>query len=209
MLILEAPEGTLYQIDGGKWLTWSQKGKPIALPQGSHRLTTLSGEYDVNIESDKKAKLKIEASPVDEAVQFGGRALQQKEYAKALKAFDRASALCGRDREHKKACATLELTLALDRGRIFEAQKRYSEAMAEFQKALDGGRGKGRQLATEAMSRLSPQLGKVILRSVVKGKCQEHVQWLIPGKKQKIKVGSKSEPVNVSAGKTVEVGSCT
>jgi hypothetical protein len=207
-LLLEAPEGALYQIDEGKWQTAPETGKPISLPQGEHRVTTLGGQYKVQIDADKKARLKLAASPVEDAVQTGSRAYQQKDYGKALKQYDRAVSLCSRDRTHKKACTTLELGLALDRGRSFEAQKRYSEAMAEYQKAVDGGRGKVRVQAAEAMSRLQPQLGKVILHSLVKGKCQERVQWLLPGRKQKIKVGNKSEPVNVTAGKTVEVGAC-
>ena len=81
--------------------------------------------------------------------------------------------------------------------------------MAEYQKAVDGTKGKPRVQAAEALGRLAPQLGKVILRSLVKGKCQERVQWLLPGKKQKIKVGDKSQPVNVRAGQTVEIGSCS
>ena len=206
-LLLDAPEGILFQIDGGKWQRTAGKGLPLSV--GPHRVITLGGEYDFSVEPDKKVRVKLTPSPVDEAVQFGSRAYQQKEFSKAQKQYDRANALCSRDRAHKKACTTLELTLALDRGRIFEEQKRLSEAMAEYQKAVDGTRGKPRVQAAEALSRLAPQLGKVILRSLVKGKCQERVQWLLPGKKQKIKVGDKSQPVNVRAGQTVEIGTCS
>ena len=97
----------------------------------------------------------------------------------------------------------------LERGKIFEEQRRLSEAMAEYQKAVDGTRGKTRVQAAESLARLAPQLGKVVLRSLVRGKCQERVQWLLPGKKQKIKVGDQSQPVNVRAGQTVEIGSCS
>jgi tetratricopeptide (TPR) repeat protein len=207
-LLLLAPEGTLYQIDDGKWQTAPEKGKPISLAQGEHRVTTMGGDYKVLVEAGKKAQLTLIASPIDEAVQFGSRAYQQKDYAKAIKLYDRASTLCGRDRTHKKACLTLELGLALDRGRSYEALARYGEAMTEYQKAVDGTRGKTRVQAADAMSRLSPQLGRVILRSVVSGKCQERVQWLVPGKKQWIKVGNKSQSVNVAAGNTIEFGEC-
>jgi tetratricopeptide (TPR) repeat protein len=172
-------------------------------------VTTLGDEYEVTIEADKKAHLKLGASPVDEAVQSGSRAYQQKEFGKAQKQYDRASALCRRDRAHKKACVALDVALAADRGLIFEQQKRFSEAMAEYQKAIGGPRGKGRVRAAEAISRLAPQLGKVILHSAVKGRCQERVQWLLPGKKQRIKVGSHSQAVNVRAGQTVEIGQCS
>jgi hypothetical protein len=208
MLLLEAPAGTLYQIDDGKWQTTPEKSKPVRLVQGEHRVTTMGAEYKVAVEADKKAHLQLAASPIEEAVQAGSRAYQQKDYAKALKQYDRASFLCSRSRAHTKACVTLDLGLALVRGRSYEEQRRYGEAMSEYQKVVDGIRGKARVQATEAMSRLSPQLGKVILRSVVKGKCQERAQWLIPGKKQKIKVGNKSEPVSVAAGQTIEVGEC-
>jgi HEAT repeat protein len=206
-LALEAPEGTLFRIDSSKWRTTT--GKSIALPAGPHHVTTLGDEYEVTIEPDKKAHLKLGASPVDEAVQSGSRAYQQKEFGKAQKQYDRASALCRRDRAHKKACVALDVALAADRGLIFEQQKRFSEAMAEYQKAIGGPRGKGRVRAAEAISRLAPQLGKVILHSAVKGRCQERVQWLLPGKKQRIKVGSHSQAVNVRAGQTVEIGQCS
>ena len=206
-LLLDAPEGILFQLDGGKWQRSTSKGLPLSA--GAHKVSTLGGEYEFNVEPDKKVRVKLTPSPVDEAIQFGSRAYQQKEYSKAQKQYDRANALCSHDRAHKKACATLELTLALERGRIFEEQQRLSEAMAEYQKAVDGTKGKPRVQAAEALGRLAPQLGKVILRSLVKGKCQERVQWLLPGKKQKIKVGDKSQPVNVRAGQTVEIGSCS
>lgn len=206
MLVLEAPEGTLFRIDSSKWRTAT--GKSISLAAGAHRVTTLGDEYEVTIEPDKKAHLKLSASPVDEAVQSGSRAYQKREFSKAQKQYDRASALCRRDRAHKKACAALEVSLAADRGLIFEQQKRWSAAMTEYQKALSGPRGKGRVRAAEAITRLAPQLGKVILHSMVKGKCQERIQWLLPGKKQRIKVGSHSQAVNVRIGQTVEINQC-
>lgn len=205
-LLLDAAEGTLFQIDGGKWQAVSGKGVTLAV--GAHKLTTLGGSYEITLESDKKFKLKLVPSPVDEAVELGARAYQQKEFGRAQKHYDRASALCGHDRANKKACLVLELNLALSRGRIFEQEKRFSEAMAEYQKLAEGGHGKARVEGAEAIARLSPQLGKVILRTAVKGKCQERVQWLIPGKKQKIKVGDKSQPVSVRAGQTVLLGEC-
>ena len=206
MLVLEAPEGTLFRIDSSKWRTAT--GKSVSLAAGPHHVTTLGDEYEVTIEPDKKAHLKLGASPVDEAVQSGSRAYQQREFGKAQKQYDRASALCRRDRANKKACAALEVSLAADRGLIFEQQKRYSAAMTEYQKALGGPRGKGRVRAAEAIARLAPQLGKVILHSMVKGKCQERIQWLLPGKKQRIKVGSHSQAVNVRIGQTVEINQC-
>lgn len=206
-LLLDAPEGVLFQLDGGKWQRNAGKGLPLSA--GAHKVSTLGGEYEFSVVPDKKVRVKLNPSPVDEAVQSGSRAYQQNEFSKAQKQYDRANALCSRDRVHKKACTTLELTLALERGRIFEEQKRLSEAMAEYQKAVDGTKGKPRVQAAEALARLAPQLGKVILRSLVKGKCQERVQWLLPGTKQKIKVGDKSQPVNVRAGQTVEIGTCS
>ncbi len=207
ILMLDAPESMVFQLDGGKWQNVSSKG--ISVGAGPHLITTLGGEYEFTAEADKKVRVKLNPSPVDEAVQSGSRAYQNKDYGKAQKNYDRANALCSHDRVHKKACASLELMLALERGKIFEEQRRLSEAMAEYQKAVDGTRGKTRVQAAESLARLAPQLGKVVLRSLVRGKCQERVQWLLPGKKQKIKVGDQSQPVNVRAGQTVEIGSCS
>ncbi len=204
-LVLEVPEGVLFKIDSGKWQ--AATGKNLSLVAGPHHVTTLGDEYDVTIEPDKKVRLKLSSSPVDEAVQSGSRAYQQKEFTKAQKQYERASFLCGRDRAHKKACVALELSLAANRGLIFEQQRRFSEAMAEYQRALST-RGPGRIAAAEAINRLAPQLGKVILRHSSRGKCKERVQWLLPGKKQKIKVGKQSQAVNVRAGQTVEIGQC-
>ncbi|HRI50775.1 MAG TPA: HEAT repeat domain-containing protein, partial [Pseudomonadota bacterium] len=207
-LALDVPEGVLFRIDKGKWQTATGKG--ISLPSGPHQVATLASEYEVQIEPEKKVHLKLSASPVDELVQSGSRAYEQKEFTKAQKQYDRASALCGRDRDrtHKKACAALELALAVERGLIFEQQRRFSEAMAEYQKAVESARGKARVQAAEAISRLAPQLGKVILRSTVRGKCRERIQWVLPGKKQKIKVGSQSQAINLRAGQAVEIGQC-
>jgi len=205
-LLLDAAEGTLFQLDGGKWQSVSGKG--VTLAAGAHKITTLGGSYELTIEPDRKFRLKLVQSPVDDAVELGARAYKQKEFGRAQKHYDRASALCSHERANKKACQVLELYLALSRGRIYEQEKRFGEAMAEYQKLAEGGHGKARVEGAEAIARLSPQLGKVILRTAVKGKCQERVQWLIPGKKQKIKVGDKSQPVSVRAGQTVLLGEC-
>ena len=125
--------GLLDKLFGGGKKSDSGSGQTIVYRTGPADTCRSLAKTFYGDESQWEKIYKPNEWRLKEEVQSGSRAYQQKDYAKALKHYDRASSLCHHDRAHKKACATLDLGLALDRGRIFEGEKRYAEAMTEYQ----------------------------------------------------------------------------
>lgn len=89
---------------------------------------------------------------------------------------------------------------------------RFPEAMAQYQKLLKNapkskGRLDRRGEIQSAVTRLSAQLGEVVVANTKKGKCQQSSLWVLPGT-HIISVAGKSQQVQVSAQQRLVVGSC-
>lgn len=143
----------------------------------------------------------------------GVQLLERKDFAHAQQLLERARKLCAKDKR-SASCAELGLNLSFHLGRTYEAQGQLAEAMTEFErvvKASAGGRDKGRaaQLSTaqEAVLRLVPKLGVVVIKRRGASGCQQTSRWMPPGTHQ-IEVDGAQQEVNVQPTQTVQVGSC-
>jgi hypothetical protein len=152
-------------------------------------------------------KAKPSENPSLAIVETARSAFEKQEYALALKELERAVIFCSSTQD-QKTCAALDHTLALTRGRIFERQNRWAEALLEYQRAAAGANDKERVLAGAAMARLAPRFGKVVIRSSKNGRCQQEIQWLEPGQLHQVKLGGARRELQVAAGQTLELGTC-
>lgn len=214
-LLVSGPAGVLFQLDARGWQTVT--GKPIPLPAGPHRITTMSSVVKVQIEDTKTATVELRASAVEELVRSGLEAFERKDSRKAQRLLEKADALCARDRKHAQACAKLTYELTFRLAHVYEAEERWADAMSEYQKLTQPAPGGGasanrgtveqRAAVQEAIIRLSPRLGQVIFPKRKRGKCQEVTVWLPPGS-HLIEVEGDEQTVRVKAKETVHVGSC-
>lgn len=205
-LVLHGGTGVLFRIDDGSWQLW--RGRRIRLAPGTHTLQTLSGSQELQIDEGKTVSATVSESPIEQSVKRGNSALQKKEISSAGKHFERARTLCEKGRERKHACGPLQPLLALRLARVLEAERRYAEAMAEYQSAQEGTlRGKERSELRSGIQRVTPKVGRIVVLSKQGKRCSEEVIWRIPGT-HSVRVGGKSERVVLRAGDTVQLGRC-
>jgi hypothetical protein len=209
-LVIEALPGTWFQVEP---LGWQQAtGKPIELSVGHHLVRHLGGESEVEIAQGRGVRLPLDESPVEQAIRLGEQAYADKDYGRAQRLFERASSRCAYDRRHAGACANLALEVGLDRGRLFEEQRQWDQAMTEYQRVTRSAtRGRFAALkrisAQEAIVRLSPYVGQVVIRRAVNGQCRDETLWLLPGK-QTVIVGGQRQEITVHARDVVTLGAC-
>lgn len=205
-LVLHGGTGVLFRIDDGSWQLW--RGRRLRLKPGAHTLQTLSGSQELQIDEGKTVSATVSESPIEQSVKRGNSALQKKEISSAGKHFERARTLCEGGRERKHACVPLQPLLALRLARVLEAERRYAEAMAEYQSAQAGSlRGKERSELRSGIQRVTPKVGRIVVLSKQGKRCSEEVIWRIPGT-HSVRVGGKSERVVLRAGDTVQLGRC-
>jgi tetratricopeptide (TPR) repeat protein len=142
----------------------------------------------------------------------GVQLLERKDFAHAQQLLERARKLCAKDKR-SASCAELGLNLSFHLGRTYEAQGQLAEAMTEFERVVKApaGRDKGRaaQLTTaqEAVLRLVPKLGVVVIKRRGSSGCQQTSRWMPPGTHH-IEVDGAQQEVTVQPTQTVQVGSC-
>ena len=142
----------------------------------------------------------------------GLRALASGESGRAQQLFERARARCAHARQNRAVCSPRITELTYQLARAFESQGQLAEAMAEYQKvahASGAARAKGEQRsrALEAMIRLAPRLGRIIITQLVQGKCKEQEKLLPPGS-QMVNIGGQLKSVKLRAGETVTLATC-
>jgi HEAT repeat protein len=209
-LLVETPPGVHFQIDRGPYQTATKAA--LTLPAGRHLVTAISGVQEVLIKPDTTVTLHIEASQAEQLFRDGRDNFNKPDYAKAKRQLEKANALCARDSKHAQACAGLTLESFFLLGKIYEEQNDLSQAMNAFQRVAEreaNVRGKNEQKAysQQAMARLRPKLGQVILTQKGKRGCQDEVNWLRPGTTL-IRINGSLQAVTVKAGGEVRVGSC-
>ena len=64
-----------------------------------------------------------------------------------------------------------------------------------------------KEALAQAIARLRPKLGRVLIRKPGNGKCQESSLWTLPGTIS-VNLGDTSQDVDVHANQTVRLGSC-
>jgi hypothetical protein len=84
--------------------------------------------------------------------------------------------------------------------------------MGEYQKVaraagLKRAKLDRRSAALEAIVRLSPRLGRIVITKPVKGKCQQIEMWMPPGT-QSIIIGGKPQQVRLAPRETATFTEC-
>jgi HEAT repeat protein len=211
-LIVTAKYPAQYQVDRLAWQT--ADGKPMMLEAGPHTLTTLGGLRPLSIVDNQTTTVQLTESKAEQFERTGKMELEHGDPRKAQKLLEKARASCVRGLRNSSACNALSFEVSVYLGQCFDAQERFSEAMLEYQRALQiGGVVQGKtslkEQAQRAVLTLEPRLGKVILlrRAKAKTGCSENVQWLPPGT-HSVTVAGKEQTVVVRARETVRVGEC-
>jgi len=179
-------------------------------------VATLATEQEINIvASGEPYKLELSESPAEKFLRIGIAAAKGGDSKKALTNLERARAICQKDRKHSHdpPCHSIVFDASYYQGRMHENAKDLHLAMEAYQKALEQGeKVKGRtdlkNQLIEITGRLRGRLGQVIVKSLVNGRCQSKVYWMIPAKHQVRDGQGRSISVDLRAGDQREVGSC-
>ncbi len=209
-LVVDAAQGVQFAID--KRPLQSATDKPIPLEVGPHTLNFLSGQRTVEITAGQTTRVSIPTSQVEQLAKSGLESFHSGDFKKAQKQMQKAVGLCSRERQHAVQCAQLTYELFYRLGQIHEQQKEWPQAMNEYQRNLAlsmqvRGRNDIKSDAQEAVQRLQPRLGQVVVMRPGKRGCQEEPMWLPPGT-HSIKIDKKFETVEVTAKGVVRVGAC-
>ena len=210
-LVIEAPSGVYYQIDRRGWQTGQTA--PLRLRSGPHTVVSLAETQEILISDGNTTTVRIRESAVEQFLQAGLLAKRRADLRAAQRQLERARALCEHDRLHEVPCQTLGFIASYHLGMLFEADKEYGRAMADFRRAAAlSRRVKGHsELKSEvdgAIRRLSTRVGEVQVGTLVGGHCRRTTFWLDPGT-HRLDVGSgRFETVNVRAGQTLDAGGC-
>ncbi len=211
LLQLEGPAFVQFQLDEQRW----QPGgpKPISLPAGEHRITTLAEQKTVLIRANKTTRLELKASPVEIAARDGIELHNKQQYDKALRLLERAYSGCEKLRgKVQKGCSFLMGEVAYYKGSIFEIQDRLDAAATEYQRVIDteahdGQAASYRTTAKKSLEQLSVRLGLIVFKQATKKGCQEEKLWVQPGNPV-VRLGGEEHSVRIRARQTVELGVC-
>jgi hypothetical protein len=150
---------------------------------------------------------------VKELTTTGVRSLSAKDFGKAEELLGKAQRLCApKTKPPTPGCSELSFDLSYQLGRAHEGQRHLAQAMTEYENAIklaSQKRGKPALLgeAQEAVLRLVPRLGVVVVPKKIQKSCREVPIWMEPGQHE-IQVDGKREVVEVRAHETRKVGSC-
>ena len=155
------------------------------------------------------------AEQVERAFHAGAQAVRQGDAASSVRLLSRARLLCARERDGAaaEACARLAPEIGTLLGGIFAQQKRWPEAMTEYQKVVHGsGRARPsaqqRAEAQRAIVRLGLNLGQVVIRRRQGGACKDEIHWVLPGVVSTVRVDGRSEQVQLQEGEVRRLGEC-
>jgi len=209
-LAIEASPGALIQIDDKPWQNATTGA--ITMPAGKHVLRSLAGERQIEIVTGQTLSLKLPESASEQLLSKGIDTLGKSDYRRAQKLIDKAYGHCKKNKAVATPCELLAFEGGYHLASALEGGNRFPEAMAQYQKLLKNapkskGRLDRRGEIQSAVTRLSAQLGEVVVANTKKGKCQQSSLWVLPGT-HIISVAGKSQQVQVSAQQRLVVGSC-
>ncbi|MBL9004535.1 MAG: HEAT repeat domain-containing protein [Myxococcales bacterium] len=208
VVLVQANPGVWFQMDSRAWQVTPVPA--LTLPSGGHRLSSFSGEQTFLVESGRTVTLRLPESEVEKFASAGSAALRRRDYRAAQKNFEKAHALCANNRLRAKPCAQLVIEVAYQLAQAYEALERWPEAMTWYDKLnlpqvrLSPER---KSHVQQALARLQPRLGKIVMRRKQAGRCQETTIWMPPGQ-HVLQVAERGESVVVRAGKVTQVGAC-
>ena len=195
---------------------WSLSPATVDVPFGHLTITTLSGEQEVTMSpGGEPFKIEIAESPAENDLRSGISLAKAHDTKNALIRLHRARVDCmkGHKRNLDYPCGNIGLDAYYQIGRLHENANAYHLAIDAYQTAFGlgeriTGRSELKEQINEAIARLRPKVGQVIVRSMVKGKCQSRISWLPRGSYYVRGEQSKSYSVVLRGGDVQEVGTC-
>ena len=145
-----------------------------------------------------------------ELLRKGVQSLEQHDFEQAQRLLEKARKLCGKGR--RAGCATLGFDVSYQLARLHESQGHSAEAMQEYERVVKqastiSGRDKEKTSAQEAVLRLVPKLGVIVMPKQQGGSCREVSLWMPPGTHEVV-VNGQTQTITVKAHETIRAGSC-
>ena len=199
--MLTGGTGVLFRIDDGSWQLW--RGRRIRLAWLAHLQTQAVAR------SCRSTKGRPPVSP-STRVRSSSRssaatARCKKGNQQRRQVFERARTLCEKRRERKHACVPCSRFGAARLARVMEAERRYAEAMAEYQSVQGSSlRGNERSELRSGIQRIAeggPNRGSEQTRQTLQRRGD-----LAHSRYAQRAGGGKSERVVLRAGDTVQLG---
>ncbi len=139
------------------------------------------------------------------------KSLAAKDFERARALLERARKLCARGRD-RAGCEALLFDVSYQLARLHETQGHLAEAMQEYERAVKqaaavAGKAREKSAVQDAVLRLVPKLGIMIMPKQSGGACQEVSLWMMPGT-HSVVVGGQSQTVQIKAHETLRVGAC-
>jgi HEAT repeat protein/predicted Ser/Thr protein kinase len=152
------------------------------------------------------------AVQIEKLVRAGISSFENKDFKKAQRQMAQALGMCSREHGSGGPCTAFSLDILYRLGQIHEQQNDFPEAMSEYQRVLAlapqvHGKLEIKAAVQEAVRRLAPRLGQVVVPMRTKRGCQEDTIWMRPGT-HSIRVNTKFEQIEVKPREVVRVGTC-
>ncbi len=152
------------------------------------------------------------SAQIEQLVQAGLGSFERKDFKKAQRQMAQALGLCSREHVPSGPCTAYSFDILYRLGQIHEQQNDFPEAMSAYQKVLSlsaqvHGKNDIKTAVQEAVRRLTPRLGQVVVPMRTKHGCQQESIWLRPGT-HSIRVDKKFEQIEVKSREVVRVGAC-
>lgn len=190
---------------------------PGVLPDAAQPSADAKKETSSEAQSEPKASettstpTKSAAAQAHDLAESGERSLAAKDYDRAQRSLEKARKLCSKP-ERNSGCDALLFDVSFQLARMHEAQGHLAEAMQEFQRAVKqapsvSGKDRDKAAVQDAVLRLVPRLGILIMPKKTGRSCQEVSLWMQPGTHEVV-VDGQAQTVQIRAHQTVRAGSC-
>lgn len=204
---LVGDEGLRFQLDKGAPQLVSDK--PISLPVGKHRVTSVGGGQDVQVSAGQTVTVKLLGTLTEQLVHDASDAIRQKDLARAQTLIDKARRVGMRMGARPQLLSDLVFLQA----RIYDARGQWREAMNEYGKYLSlpvsQQRAETAQAVRAAVAKLAPRMGRIQIFTIKDGKCKLTEEYFLPPGEHLISLGGgKSKVMSIYAGVTTPVRQC-
>lgn len=204
---LVGEEGLRVQIDKGSPQLVADK--PLSLPVGKHRVTSVGGGQDVQVIAGQTVTVKLLGTLTEQLVHDASDAIRQKDLTRAQPLIDKARRVGMRTGARPQLLSELLFLQA----RLYDARGQWREAMNEYVKYLNlppsQQRGETTQAVRSSVAKLAPRMGRIQIFTLKEGKCKLTEEHFLPPGEHLISLGGgKSKVMSIYAGVTTPVRQC-
>ena len=158
------------------------------------------------------APSKSAVGQAEDLARSAAQLLETKDFDRAQRSLEKARKLCSKGADRHAGCDGLLFDVSLQLARMHEAQGHLAEAMQEYQRAAKqapavAGKDRDKAAVQDAVLRLVPRLGILVMPKKTGRSCQEVSLWMQPGTHD-IVVDGQAQTVQIKAHETVRAGSC-